>query len=211
MKIFRIPIETVLSNCYLLVDEDTSDCAVIDPGGEPEKVMGFIEKHDLRPQCVLLTHGHYDHTGGVGAFLERWPDLPVCIHPLELSKKDRFYHFLPPVSCAVKEIHENDHIQVGGLEVTVLETPGHTEGGISFCAEGILFTGDTLLAGTVGRTDLPGGSEVRLVESLKRLEHLERDIQIYPGHGEPTCMAAERANNPALWTLLLQSKREIFE
>ena len=177
-------------NCYILWE--TEQCLVIDPGFEPEKVMKTCEDLGLKIEAILLTHGHFDHVGGVKKIAEK-TGCQVFLHPDELS--------LPPFITSGKLYYtdtyaEGDEITLAGMTFTVLHTPGHTPGAVCLHFGDHLFTGDTLFAGSCGRTDLPGGSFATIKASLKRLASLPGNASIYPGHGEETTLETERKNNP---------------
>ena len=177
-------------NCYILWE--TEQCLVIDPGFEPERVMKTCDELGLKIQAILLTHGHFDHVGGVKKIAEK-TGCQVFLHPDELS--------LPPFITSGKLYYtdtyaEGDEITLAGMTFTVLHTPGHTPGAVCLHFGDHLFTGDTLFAGSCGRTDLPGGSFATIKASLKRLASLPGNASIYPGHGEETTLETERKNNP---------------
>ena len=177
-------------NCYILWE--TEQCLVIDPGFEPERVMKTCDELGLKIQAILLTHGHFDHVGGVKKIAEK-TGCQVFLHPDELS--------LPPFITSGKLYYtdtyaEGDEITLAGMTFTVLHTPGHTPGAVCLHFGEHLFTGDTLFAGSCGRTDLPGGSFATIKASLKRLASLPGNASIYPGHGEETTLETERQNNP---------------
>ena len=177
-------------NCYILWE--TEQCLVIDPGFEPERVMKTCDELGLKIQAILLTHGHFDHVGGVKKIAEK-TGCQVFLHPDELS--------LPPFITSGKLYYtdtyaEGDEITLAGMTFTVLHTPGHTPGAVCLHFGDHLFTGDTLFAGSCGRTDLPGGSFATIKASLKRLASLPGNASIYPGHGEETTLETERQNNP---------------
>ena len=180
-------------NCYILWE--TEQCLVIDPGFEPERVMKTCDELGLKIQAILLTHGHFDHVGGVKKIAEK-TGCQVFLHPDELS--------LPPFITSGKLYYtdtyaEGDEITLAGMTFTVLHTPGHTPGAVCLHFGDHLFTGDTLFAGSCGRTDLPGGSFATIKASLKRLASLPGNASIYPGHGEETTLETERKNNPYIY------------
>jgi glyoxylase-like metal-dependent hydrolase (beta-lactamase superfamily II) len=180
-------------NCYILWE--TEQCLVIDPGFEPERVMKTCDELGLKIQAILLTHGHFDHVGGVKKIAEK-TGCQVFLHPDELS--------LPPFITSGKLYYtdtyaEGDEITLADMTFTVLHTPGHTPGAVCLHFGDHLFTGDTLFAGSCGRTDLPGGSFATIKASLKRLASLPGNASIYPGHGEETTLETERKNNPYIY------------
>ena len=198
MDIKTLQVGPIGTNCYLLCDETEKLCAVIDPGGDAVRVAAAVEDSGCAPCAILLTHGHYDHTGAVAELAEKWPDVPVYLNHRDQCGDDAYLRQLfPPVPCA-KDYGEGDTIQVGGLTLKVLATPGHSEGSVTLRCGDVLFCGDTLFAGSCGRTDFPGGSVKKIMASLKRLGSLEGDLTVYPGHMEPSTLERERAWNPYL-------------
>ena len=198
MDIKTLQVGPIGTNCYLLCDETEKLCAVIDPGGDADRVAAAVEGSGCAPCAILLTHGHYDHTGAVAELAEKWPDVPVYLNHRDQCGDDAYLRQLfPPVPCA-KDYGEGDTIQVGSLTLKVLATPGHSEGGVTLRCGDALFCGDTLFAGSCGRTDFPGGSVKKIMASLKRLGSLEGDLTVYPGHMEPSTLERERAWNPYL-------------
>ena len=198
MDIKTLQVGPIGTNCYLLCDETEHRCAVIDPGGDPLMVAAAVKDTGCAPAVILLTHGHYDHTGAVAELAEKWPDVPVYLNHRDQCGDDAYLRQLfPPVPCA-KDYGEGDTIQVGGLTLKVLATPGHSEGSVTLRCGDVLFCGDTLFAGSCGRTDFPGGSVKKMMESLKRLGGLEGDLVVYPGHMEDSTLDRERSWNPYL-------------
>ena len=198
MDIKTLQVGPIGTNCYLLCDETEKLCAVIDPGGDAVRVAAAVEDSGCAPCAILLTHGHYDHTGAVAELSARWPGVPVYLNRRDVYEGDAYLQQLfPPVPCA-KDYGEGDTVQVGGLTLQVLATPGHSEGSVTLRCGDVLFCGDTLFAGSCGRTDFPGGSVTKMMESLKRLGELEGDLVVYPGHMEDSTLDRERSWNPYL-------------
>lgn len=193
-----IPVGQIDTNCYLIGDEKTSVCAVADPGGSPDRVLAMIEKSGLEPQMILLTHGHWDHVGAIPALLEKFPDIPVYAHERELCPADEPnpHYFFPRAGKNQRTYGEGDSLRLGGLELKVLHTPGHSAGSVVLLAEDTMLCGDTLFAGSCGRCDLPGGDEEKMLASLKRLAELEGDYKVCPGHGPLSSLEQERRTNP---------------
>ncbi len=181
------PIET---NCYIVTDEDTLQCAVIDPGDESNTIMDYLEDNHLTAKYIFLTHGHFDHTTAVAAVQEE-TGATVCIHRADVGVGD--YRFTPPAGSIF--YGEGDTFTVGALTFKVIETPGHTPGGVCLICDGALFCGDTLFKDSCGRTDLPGGDMPTLMQSLKKLAALPGDYEVYPGHMESSTLYRERRFN----------------
>lgn len=193
-----IPVGQIDTNCYLIGDEKEKVCAVVDPGGSPERVLEMIEKSGLEPRMILLTHGHWDHVGAIPALLEKWPDLPVYAHEKELCPADEPnpHYFFPHAGKNQRTYGEGDTLSLGGLTLRVLHTPGHSGGSVVLLVEDVMLSGDTLFAGTCGRYDLSGGDGEQMLQSLKRLAELEGDYKVCPGHGALTTLERERQTNP---------------
>lgn len=186
MKIDTIPVGMLQTNCYIVRDEK-GNCAVVDPGDEPDRILDFLDEEGLTCKAILLTHGHFDHIGGLEP-LHRATGAPVVI-----GEGDRDCIKLTPDRIA----RQGEEISCGDLVFEVTETPGHTPGGVCYRCADALFSGDTLFRESVGRTDFPGGSFAVLRESLKKLRELPfEDLAVYPGHMESTTLAHERACNP---------------
>ena len=198
MDIQILQVGPIGTNCYLLCDETEKLCAVVDPGGDAARVAAAVVDTGCAPCAILLTHGHYDHTGGVAELRAKWPDVPVYLNHRDQYEGDAYLQQLFPPVPGAKDYDEGDTIQVGGLTVDVLATPGHSEGSVTLRCGDVLLCGDTLFAGSCGRTDFPGGSVKKIMASLKRLGSLEGDLQVYPGHMETSTLDQERSWNPYL-------------
>jgi len=190
------PIET---NCYLVWDPSTNDACIIDPGGESDKIKDFIEEKGLHLGFIINTHGHGDHIAANSDF-----KVPIYIHAsdkdflLDPGKNLSGAFLFPFVSPAASRIlKDGDTIKLGTLSMEVLHTPGHTPGSISIALDDAVFTGDTLFAGGVGRTDFEYGSEDVLIKSImEKLMPLSDDTVVYPGHGGESTIGEERDSNP---------------
>ena len=194
MKITVLQVPPIGTNCYLLKDEETGLGAILDPGGDAASIRTAVDELALKPAAILLTHGHYDHTGAVLALKETWPQLPVYLHPQDaLQMKDRFSQ-MPDIGATVP-YDEGDTVSIGNLTVRVLHTPGHTKGSVVLAVGEALFTGDTLFRGSCGRTDLPSGNYEEMMASLRRLAKLEGDYQVLPGHEGRSTLSMERQSN----------------
>ena len=180
------------TNTYLVWEENSPTCVVIDPGYEPDTILDEAKKLGKEITAVLLTHGHFDHVGGVRE-LAAETGCPVYLHEADLS--------MPPQMTAgplfyTNTYGEGDFVEAAGLSFKVLHTPGHTPGSICLLCENAMFSGDTLFWGSCGRTDLPGGSWATIRKSLLRLADLSGDYDVYPGHGDATTLSFERKMNP---------------
>ena len=198
MKIQIMQVGPIGTNCYLLADEDAKQCAVIDPGDYGAGVAREVSASGYALTAIFLTHGHYDHTGGVEALLKEFPDAPVYLSRKDQYPGDAYLQQLFPTIPGCRDYGEGDTFTVGSLEVKVLSTPGHSEGSVSLLCGDVLFSGDTLFAGSCGRTDFPGGSMRVIMTSLKRLGQLEGDFKVLSGHMEPSTLERERKWNPYL-------------
>ncbi len=199
MRIINVPVGMIGTNCYLLISEEKR-CAVIDPGDEPERIAAAIEKDGLTPWAVLLTHGHFDHIGGAEALRRRYR-IPVYLHPADWEmagdpgKNSSKAFSLPPVVLTPdKEYREGDVLSLDELTIRVMETPGHTPGGVSLYLPGekVLFSGDTMFRDGYGRYDLYGGDLEALVHSLEKIKALPEECRVLPGHGGETTVLREK-------------------
>lgn len=203
MKITIVPVGMTGTNCYILASEGKG-CAIVDPGAQPEKIAGLVEKEGLTPRYILLTHGHYDHIGGVKKLTERFPEARLLIgekdHEMLLDPEMSFAaHSFHPEDCVIENaetVSDGQELPLDELTVRVMETPGHTKGGVVYLCRDVMLAGDTLFYGSVGRTDFYGGDYAALLNSLRRLAALDGNYHVYPGHGDPTTLEFERRNNP---------------
>jgi glyoxylase-like metal-dependent hydrolase (beta-lactamase superfamily II) len=182
------------TNCYIVTDEKTLECAVIDPGAESGRILNYIDENKLKPVCIFLTHGHFDHTMAVPAVYEATKaKVYINQEDSKLTNEDDRHKFAGGSELGFYK--DGDVIRVGNLEFTVIATPGHTRGSVTLKCEDVLFTGDTLFKDSCGRTDFEGGSYDTLMKSLKRLYLLEGDFEVYPGHADATTLNRERKFN----------------
>ena len=208
MKIDRLVLGAYQTNCYILRESEADkDCLIIDTGLEAGELVDFLQRHELNPAAVVLTHGHADHITGLVALRGKFPSIKVYIHKLDaemLTSANDNLSALAGVLLMSEPadflIEQGDVIEEANIKLDVLHTPGHTQGGICLYSkdEGLVFSGDTLFAEGVGRTDL-GGNMTELIKSIReKLCILPDETVVYPGHGPVTTIAQEKANNPFL-------------
>ena len=190
MEILAMPVGSYQTNCYLVWQAGREDCVLIDPGDTPKKILETVERQGKKIAAILLTHGHFDHVGAVRKIAEK-VSCPVYLHPAE--KKLPFFMTAGPLYSTDGY---GEQLCVAGLDFQILHTPGHTPGSVCLICEDVLFSGDTLFAGSCGRTDFPGSDPKEMVASLKKLYELPGDYRVYPGHAEDTTLSYERENNP---------------
>lgn len=177
------------NNCYILADEDSKSSVIIDPGDNEEDILKAVKDKKLKVEKILLTHGHPDHVGAAEAVSSE-TGAPVFIH----DEDKKLFKIK-----AQKSVAENDSISFGKYTIKVLHTPGHTPGSVCFLVNEKLFSGDTVFAGSIGRTDLPGGSYRDIMKSLKeKILPLSDDVEILPGHGHSSNIKEEKMENPFL-------------
>ncbi len=211
MKIEKFNVGPLGACCYIVINEETKQALIIDPGGDHETIIAFIKKNDLVPKLIINTHGHGDHIGANKEIKEAFPGIRIAIHKDDeacLTQPKRNLSFLggfllksPPADIVLEE---GDKVGIGGIEFEVIHTPGHSPGGICLLGRfssdsepAVLFSGDSLFQAGIGRTDLPGGDYAALIKSLQdKILILEGKTVVYPGHGPVTTVEEERNNNP---------------
>jgi hydroxyacylglutathione hydrolase len=209
MKIDTLVLGLYENNCYVLrKDVKHNDCLIIDTGLDSAPLVEFLQRNELAPEAVLLTHGHADHIAAIEELKGHWPNIKVCIHRDDaqmLSNPKTNMSSLAgiPLRTSPADIFLEDDVTVShaGISLDVLHTPGHTPGGVCFyiSGAGVVFTGDTLFAGGVGRTDFPYGSADQLIAGIKeKLFMLPEATRVYPGHGPATTIRNEKKHNPYL-------------
>ncbi len=194
MRIECLPLGAYQTNCYLVWQEESDSLAVIDPGYSPEVILEKVKELGKTVEAVLLTHGHFDHVGGVRKIADR-TGCKVYIHPQEAVLPEDFT--AGPLNFT-HSYSDGETLEVSGLSLQVLHTPGHTPGSVCLMCGDAVFAGDTLFAGSCGRVDFPGGSWTEMQKSLKRLGSFTKNYKIFPGHGPATDLQTEKQENPYL-------------
>ncbi len=209
MKVDRLVLGDFETNCYVLRSSSQAQrCIIIDTGLDVVPLTVFLDRHKLTPEALVITHGHVDHIAGADTLRKKFPAMTTYIHKLDakllsdavgnlsLMTGDSF--IAEKADCIVEK---DDEIDRAGIRLRVMHTPGHTPGGMCLYCEqdGVIFVGDTLFAGSIGRTDFPGGDMGKLVEGIKqKLLILPEKTVVYPGHGPKTTIGREKADNPFL-------------
>lgn len=194
MLIKTLPVGQLETNCYVVTNESTLECVVIDPGDESNTILDYIESNHLKCTAIMITHGHYDHTGAADAVAEE-TGATVYMNSRDdarVIESRQLPYRLPDNGI---NYDDGDIIDTAGLRFGIIATPGHTPGGVTIKCEDCLFTGDTLFRGSLGRTDLDGGDMDKELASLKKLCSLEGDYEVYPGHMGSTTLQRERSFN----------------
>jgi glyoxylase-like metal-dependent hydrolase (beta-lactamase superfamily II) len=208
MIIETFPVGWLQCNCTILGDEDTKEAIVIDPGDDPQEILARLQKHGLKARQIVCTHTHIDHVGAI-CELQEHSGTPASIHKADLflfEKLDMQAQWIgmpmPKRGAIERFVQDGDAVACRGVEIGVLHTPGHTPGSATFHLAGdrnILFTGDTLFAQSIGRTDLWGGSSPQIITSIQnKLMTFDDDALVIPGHGDATTIGHERRYNPFL-------------
>ena len=200
--IHTLPLGDYQTNTYIVYAEGSASCAIIDPGYEADVILSKVKSLGLTVDAILLTHGHFDHVGAVEAIVA----ATGCKLWMSESDWSQFPNpvtsfFYPIANCDFTEVQfceEGEEISAAGLSFSVMATPGHTYGSVCYRCGDALFSGDTLFAGSCGRTDLPGGNWAAIQESLCRLATFPENLVVYPGHGAATTIETEKRQNPYL-------------
>jgi len=200
MEIRKVVTGIYGSNCYIVMDETTKEAVVLDPGGDVDDIVKTIDAMGGSVKYILLTHGHLDHTTGV-AQLKAITKATVCISKADDDLITQGEYLFGPLieGGADKLLNQWDVIRISNLEFTCVDTPGHTPGGMCFIVDNCVFTGDTLFAGSIGRTDFAGGDYNTIIMSIKlKLLCLPENTIVYPGHGPSSTIKTEKLSNPFL-------------
>lgn len=203
MIIKTLPVGPIMANCFIVGCRETLEAAVIDPGDEALKIVSTLSDLNLRVSFIINTHGHFDHVSA-NKGVHSATKAPILIHPLDAPMLQQISASAENWGLSAENspspdrtIDEGDTITFGSVTFQVLHTPGHTPGGISLFADGRVFVGDTLFAGSIGRTDFPGGDFGTLKSSIQdKLFTLGDDVRVYTGHGPETTIGQERKHNP---------------
>jgi len=204
MLVERFVVGALEVNCWVVADEASREAMVVDPGDEPDRIEDWLKEKGLKAKYLVCTHSHFDHVGGLPELKEA-TKADILLHKAELpiyeraAEMARLWGFqLEKLPKPDRFVAEGDEIALGGLSFKVWHTPGHSPGGICLVTPEAVFTGDSLFAGSVGRTDLPGGDYETLMKSLQRLSALPGDTAVYAGHGPASRVSREKASNPFL-------------
>lgn len=194
MEVMAASLGPIGANCYFI--RQNQKLCLIDPGDEVEKILNLIKEKQDSLELILLTHGHYDHTGAVKALVSAFPSVKVFMHQADVhNNQPRLF----PLGGELQEIlplSDQQKIPFADLEFTVFTTPGHSDGSVCFLLENHLFTGDTLFAGSMGRVDLLGGSYSTIMKSLVKLSKIPPEILVHPGHERSSTIEKECRSNP---------------
>lgn len=205
MIIKKLEVGPIMANCFILGCEDTREAVVIDPGDDPDRILMTLAKEKLTVKYLIDTHGHFDHVGA-NRRMKEVTGAELAIHPDDVPMLAQLARSAASFGLSAENspepdllLNEGDTVNFGNITLKVIHTPGHSRGGICLYTPGHLFAGDTLFAGSIGRTDLPGGDYDTLIASIKqKLLILPDDTRVYTGHGPETTIANEKRMNPFL-------------
>lgn len=203
LKIKCIPLGFMQANCFVVFDEESKEAFAVDPGEYNSELENLLLQNGIEKlKYVLLTHGHFDHIYGTKKLIEHFGGKLVIHKEDEICLTNKAFSLASPLAlgepCTMADIlvSDGDFLPFAGEEICVIHTPGHTKGGVCYKICNMLFTGDTLFAGTIGRSDFPGGNYSTLISSVRKLACLEGDLTVFPGHGDCSTLEKERLINP---------------
>jgi glyoxylase-like metal-dependent hydrolase (beta-lactamase superfamily II) len=199
----KMAVGPIMANCFIVGCRETREAAVIDPGDEADRILLSLSEDKLKVKYIINTHGHFDHVGA-NKRLHEVSGAPILIHVLDAPMLQQLSQHAAAMGLKAEDsphpqrhIEEGDRIRFGQLTLKVLHTPGHTPGGVSLHSDGCVFVGDTLFAGSIGRTDFPGGDFQTIKDSIRqKLFKLPDDVRVYTGHGPETTIGDEKRHNP---------------
>ena len=205
MKIEKFVTGIISTNCYIVTNEETKETVIVDPANLSKAMIGYIEEEELVIKAILLTHAHFDHIMGIDKVIDRYGEMPVYVEESDLellhtpSMNESTVYTNGYSYPGGNVIHDGDVLHLIGEDFRVIHTPGHTKGSCCYYLkdEGVLFSGDTVFYGSVGRTDFPGGSTAEIVRSLHKLvDSLPEETEVFPGHDASTTIGYEKRYNP---------------
>jgi len=205
MKIEKFVTGIISTNCYIVTNEETKETVIVDPANLSKAMIGYIEEEELVIKAILLTHAHFDHIMGIDKVIDRYGEMPVYVEESDLellhtpSMNESTVYTNGYSYPGGDVIHDGDVLHLIGEDFRVIHTPGHTKGSCCYYLkdEGVLFSGDTVFYGSVGRTDFPGGSTAEIVRSLHKLvDSLPEETEVFPGHDASTTIGYEKRYNP---------------
>lgn len=199
MIIKRYQVGDYHTNCYFVINEGTKEAIIIDPGSEEDELIENIKELKITPKAIFITHAHHDHTGAIDAIRLNY-DIPIYLNKKDeqmVAEGKKFYGPLCSDIKYINNIKENDEIDMAGLKIKCMETPGHTPGGVCYIIDNYMFSGDTLFAGSIGRTDMDGGDYDMLISIIRnKIQKLPDALFVMPGHGQSTTISDEKKYNP---------------
>lgn len=195
MLIKKTVLGSYQENAYIIINEETREAIIIDPGDEGKSLVSYLKGLNVKLQYILLTHGHLDHVGAVDALREEF-NIPAYISEADMKYIERRKVAFGPMKRADFFLKEGDDLAFGNLPIRIFETPGHSRGSLSYLIDGVLYVGDVLFQGSIGRSDLPGGEFSELISSIKdKLMKLPGNTRVMPGHGPETTLSQEKSFN----------------
>ena len=195
MLIKKMVLGSYQENAYIIINEETREAIVIDPGDEGKSLVSYLKGLNVKLQYILLTHGHLDHVGAVDEVREAF-NIPAYISEVDMKYIERRKVAFGQMKRADFFLKEGDDLSFGNLPIKIFETPGHSKGSLSYLIDNVLYVGDVLFQGSIGRTDLPGGEFNELISSIKdKLMRLPGNTRVMPGHGPETTLSQEKSFN----------------